>query len=200
MDKQIYRLIGVGAPNRVRELTRDQALGLNVTIKGSGHKWVLDPGATPGEVNEPGIPNISSDERKRRHANGLLRDRLETKAAQIQKEATTMAKTTTTRGEWNGLSQCQVIRICGSRGLDKVVTRQVCEKAGLKPADGTISIQLGKGRKHEDIPDLKPELLSDLLGEHLPKPKKKETADERRARKAARKAKRAAQTAEVAAA
>lgn len=200
-DKAIYRLIGPGlattdadpANPRVRSFTRAEAKALNGS-RADGRRWVLDPGAEPGEITDH-KPDYAPGEFEKRFSDGLRKDAVNFKAARIQQEAIMASSSKAARSDWNGLSQCQVIRFCGSKGLDKVRVRAICERIGLKPADGTISIQLGKGRMKEALPTLDDKIAAELLGDHAPAVKL--TKSEKRARRAERRAAKAAEAVTV---
>lgn len=187
---QLYRLVGGSNKEpRVESLTRTQARARN-GARSDGGKWIHDPAAESGEVTGA-VLDITFAQQQANYRNGMMRDRLNNQAhTKTQKEAAMSAKSNkSARSQWNGLSMCQVIRVCGAAKVDKVTAKAILERAGFAPANGTLSIQLGKGKMKEDVPDLTDEVRTQLFGDLLPpaethKPKRSKA--ERKARKAAK--------------
>lgn len=197
-ELRLYRLSGSGDV-RVRSLTRIHAKALS-EARTDGRKWIFDPAAEAGEVTDKPVSNGADWSKE--CSNSV---RLQTLQAQQEShakgtEVKKNRKNTAPAGldesgkEWRGLSMCQVIRFCGSKGATLQQAKVICEKAGLSPAKGTITIQLGKGREFEKLPTLSPELAAELLGDVMPPPadtKPKLSKAERKARRAERRAKQA---------
>lgn len=197
---RLYRLTG-GAANsepRVKLMTRVQAKALNSAFT-DNRKWLFDPAAEPGEVTDKLPTNghtFSAVLAKSVHAIALqtLSDAKGTAMRKVKIDGLSE-----NHREWRGLSMCQIIRFCGHRGLKTPEAAKVCASVGLTPARGTLSIQLGKGRKREDLPEINAETAKELLGDLMPASSKADKADgkpklSKAERKAARIAKRKAES------
>lgn len=53
------------------------------------------------------------------------------------------------RPNWNGHAMTAILRHCGEKGYSKKQARAIMEHCGMEPADATMHIQMGRGRKGE---------------------------------------------------
>lgn len=214
--RKLYKLAGT---QRVRMLTIDESKGLNVVLKGAGKaaRWLHDPTLTMDEITDDQINEITVPNFTQTLAESVRKQRVQYQQQAHEKESAMKTASTGRKAkriaidgrdhddnEYRGLSMCQIIRFAGSKGADKHQARAIVEKAGFEPAEGTITIQLGKGRKLEAVPNVSDELAAELLGDLLPPPADKATKGDKKMKKvrtaeeiAARKAKKAARRAKA---
>lgn len=197
--QRLYRLTGGdGTDPRVRSMSRVEAKALN-SARGDGRKWLLDPAAEPGEITDYKPTNgetFSKTVAASVHAQKLA-NLTDAQEIVMKKRSKNDGKSESGR-EWRGLSMCQIIRACGHRGMKLPEAQKVLNDVGLHPAKGTLTIQLGKGRKDRaSVPELSNDQTRELFGDvkppagDAPKLSKAERRAARKA-KAERKAKRLA--------
>jgi hypothetical protein len=168
----IYELDLAGRDYRAEEMTAMKARVLNADRDRNSYpgRWTQTNDATAAEVAVRREP-MTAQARKDRFRAGLQADDtwFNTLTARKGKESdvseTTTEKTATTKKAkapkaekvekgYNGHNQCSLLRYCGAKGFSKPKSRAVLEALGLSPADATVHIQVAKGAKGEQVPEL----------------------------------------------